>query len=336
MNSFNLGKFAAIKTAMFAVLAAGVLAASPAYASFQIADDVSLGFKFFADVTHSEDDADSGFHLKRSYVTLKAKVDSRTKLRLTLDQRSEDQADGKGGVLVKYAYVDYMLDGNSYARVGLLNTPYVGFAEAKLWGYRHVVSTFADYWKAQTSADLGASVAGALGDGLLEYQFSALNGEGYGNKVDGTGFAAAGRLNANLGKLMVGGFFHEERSRNGQTVRDYDPSRRGMFVGYNDGNYRLVAQYLTADDGAAATTFVDGVGFNIQGQARLSADGKWKLFGRYDEMDRKDDGNEDRFWLLGFSTTGKNGLTFSPNIRVEANNNAAPQTIVALNFQLKL
>jgi len=168
MNIFKGGTRASIKTVVSGVAVAAVLAATPAWASYQIADQVTLGAKFFADVTHSEDDMDSGFHLKRSYITLKAQVDGRTKLRVTLDQRSEDQSSSKGGVFVKYAYVDYTLDGNSTARIGLLNTPYVGYDEANLWGYRHVAPSFTDYWKAQTSADLGASVSGSLGDGYIE------------------------------------------------------------------------------------------------------------------------------------------------------------------------
>lgn len=322
--------------AALGLAAAGLMAAVPAHAAYQLGDNVSLGMKFFSDLTFSDNDADTGFHLKRSYVTLKAKVDDRLKLRLTLDQRDEDQAGAKGGVFVKYAYVDMELDANTTARLGLLDTPYVGYDEDVMWGYRFVAPTFTDQWGAQTSADLGASVMGAVRDGQVQYHVSVLNGEGYGNQTNGDGFALAGRVNVEVGdRVQVGGFFHEEKGRGG--VADYDPSREGLFAVYEDDRFRIAGQVLMADDNVAGQTFDTGRGYNVQGRLKLPKGDEAFAFGRYDRLDRKDTGNEESLFILGVSAKVGKALTLAPNIR-RLDTNAAPgaDQMLILNAQLDL
>ena len=326
------------KTALTGLCVAGILAAAPVQASYRLADGLTLSAKFFGDLTFSDNDADTGYHIKRSYITLKAKLDDRTKVRISLDQRNEDQSGAQGGVFVKYAYLDYMLDGNNTARIGLLNTPYVGFDEARFWGYRFVAPTFTDFWKAQTSADIGASLMGAARDGQVEYQLSLLNGEGYGNKTNGDGFALAGRANIDLGKVQAGGFFHEEKGRNG--VADYDPSRLGVFAFYEDERFRVGGQYLIADDnlptGSTAAVFDSGSGFNLQGRITLPKLADY-AFARYDRLDRMDNGNEESLLILGVSKKVGDRLIIAPNLRKLDNNGTnGSANMIAVHAQLKL
>ncbi len=327
-----------LKTVLSGLCVAGVLAAVPAQAGYRLADNLTLSAKFFGDLTFSDNDADTGYHIKRSYITLKSKLDDRTKVRISLDQRDEDQSGTKGGVFVKYAYLDYMLDGNNTARVGLVNTPYVGFDESRFWGYRFIATTFTDFWKAQTSADIGASLMGGMRDGQVEYQLSLLNGEGYGNKTNGDGFALAGRANIDLGRIQVGGFFHEEKGRNG--IADYDPSRLGAFAFYENERFRVGGQFLLADDNLPAASpvavFDSGSGFNVQGRITLPKLADY-AFARYDRLDRKDNGNEESLLILGVSKQVNDRLIIAPNLRKQdLNGTNGSVNIIAVHAQLKL
>jgi len=302
------GRWAAL--AGVAAVAGVVLTGGPA-AAYQIADGLTLNGKFYADATWSEHDDDSGFHLRRSYLMLKADVQPGLKARLTLDQRSEAET-----VFVKHAYVEKTLPHDMAVWAGLAGTPYVPYDEAHFWGYRYVERSFTDYWGMQSSTDLGASLLGTAAEGKVAYQVSLLNGEGYQNTPDGNGFALAGRGNLDQGNLHAGFFFHEERARGG--VTDYNPSREGIFAFWDDGSVRAGAQAVIADDGnAAGVPFDKARGLNFQGQIKLPTKARevW-AFGRWDDV-RPVKGSGHRFYgIAGIATEVAKGLTLAPNVRV--------------------
>ncbi|MFQ5507856.1 MAG: hypothetical protein ACE5FN_00810 [Leptospirillia bacterium] len=317
--------------AMLAGLAAAVLAfTSPAHA-IQLTPDWDLKGKFFADVTSSERDDDSGFHLKRAYVMLRGKLADGAKFGLTLDQRSEASAGGEG-VFVKHAYLSKSYKGILYT-AGLHGTPYVPWDEKHFWGYRFVENTFTDEWGAQTSSDLGVSAQGTGMQGKLDYHVALLNGEGYGNSTDGNGFAFAGRANIQIDALTVGLFLHDENHRNG--VRDFDPNRQVVFAFYETDTFRFGGQLMMLDDGTGAgTVYDDGDGYNLQGHYKLPKMTNAHVFARYDSIDiGTNAANADRsLWIVGLAKKVGENLTIAPNVK-EIDNGTVSNLIVGLHTQ---
>lgn len=313
-------------------LAAALCTPAPAGA-YRIAEGLDLNGKFFADVSVAENDADSGFHLKRAYIMLKAQLQPDLVARVTLDQRSEDDR-----VFVKHAYVALDLSDHTAVQAGLAGTPYVPYDEKNFWGYRFVAGTFTDMWGLQSSTDLGASVLGTASDGTLAYQVSLLNGEGYQNTPDGNGFAVAGRVNADVEKAHVGAWVHEERDRNG--TNRYDPSRIGLFGFYEDARVRVGGQVVLADDGRAGDTgaggavFDSGQGANVQGRVKLPANREVWAFGRFDTVELN---NGDRHMALaGVSLDVRPGLSVAPNLRLVDTGDSARGTELTVGVHAQL
>lgn len=140
------------------------------------------------DVSHADPDAGSPnganrFEVLRSYVNVEARLSESVSLRITPDlvlARSTDgNIDGSRLLRLKYAYLTFSPLGESLrVRVLMQQTPYVDFSN-KVWGYRVLGRDYLQIFTNTHSSDLGASVLGAVGSGLLEYQVMVANGEGY-------------------------------------------------------------------------------------------------------------------------------------------------------------
>jgi hypothetical protein len=314
------------------VLGLAVCVPAPADA-YGIAEGLDLNGRFFGDVSLAENDADSGFHLKRAYVMLKAQLQPGFAARLTLDQRSEDDR-----VFVKHAYVVKDLSDHTAIQVGLAGTPYVPYDDEHFWGFRFVANSFTQMWGLQTSADLGASLLGSASNGTVAYQATLMNGEGYQNTPDGNGFAVAGRLNADVEKAHVGAWGHLERDRDG--VTNYDPSRAGLFGFYEDAKVRVGGQIALANDGGAGNTgaggavFDSGVGVNVQGRVKLPASREAWAFARFDTVELN---TGDRHMVLaGASLDVMPGLAVAPNLRLVDTGDSARGTEVTVGVHAQL
>jgi hypothetical protein len=319
---------------------AAFLAVTPAHA-YQIADGLELNGLFFGDASYSDNDAKSGFHNKRNYVTLKAVLRPDADFRLTLDQSDE-----AGKVFVKYAYVEKRFTNGMAVQAGQVVTPMAPWDNGSFWGYRFVEQCFTQYWGALTTADLGASLKGKLAKDQVFYHVALLNGEGFQNTADGNGFAIAGQVGAETKGVHVGGYFHEERDRAG--VNHYNPSREGLYGFWEDEPYfRVGGQVMIVDDGPAAGTgagaaagakFDSGRGWNVQGRVKLPAKQRdvW-AFGRYDQIKEGNTGHK-FLAIAGFSTEMWPGLTVAPNVRLEDTGSAATGNdfTAAIHAQLAL
>ena len=310
--------------------AASMLWAAPAAASYQIAEGLTLSAKAFSDFTYAEEDATGGFHLKRTYVTLKGTREN-LKFRVTLDQKAEN-----GKVFVKYAYVDVAGPAASTVRLGQLNTPYVNWDEENFWGYRFVQDSFTQKAGLQTSADLGAGIMGQVRDGMVQYHISVLNGEGYQNPADGNGLALAGRVHVEVEDIKGGLFFHEEKKRNGTS--GYNPSRWGIFAFIEQEVFRIGATYVKADDGTAGV-WDSGDAINVQGHVKVPVKTReYWVFARYDALDMDALTPTSEFLVLGVSGTVGKSLTIAPNIKFEDDGvtPAINNTTIGVHAQVKL
>jgi hypothetical protein len=294
--------------ALGGLAAALVLGATPAHA-YKVNDQIELNAKLFADwSTGDNDDANDGFHLKRTYIEGRAHLAEGDTIRFTIDQKVED-----GNVFVKYAYWQHPIGGGASIKVGQTHTPLLDFDESHFWGYRFVAPAFADRVKAETSSDIGAAVTGKAGD-MVDYYVMVHNGEGYNHATDGQGYAVSGRVDVHTAGFHVGVFDHEEKTHGG--VQDYDPSRQLVYAFYDSDLFRLGGEYLMADDGDAATVFDSGTGYNVQGRVKVPVGDDTWAFARYDSVDKKDTGTDETFTVVGVAVPLSKGVTVAPNVQI--------------------
>lgn len=302
----------AIATAV-ASMAAGLLAATPAYA-IKVNDNLEVNGKVFANFisvdgkdTTAADDAASGFHFDRAYFEVRGKLTPEDMVRITLDQKAPD-----GQVFVKYAYWQHKYSDAFSIKAGQNHTPLVDYIQTEMWGHRYVQKTFSDYFGAETSSDLGVSAFGDGGDNF-DYYLSVMNGEGYTHKTDGAGYALMGRVEWHTAGAHVGLFGHSETDRDG--IDGYDPTRAEIYAWWENDVFMIGGQYLTADDGDYADTvgstakFNDGAGYNILTNIKVPALGdKTTVFLRYDSMDAKDTGEDHTLTIAGIEFEAAKGV----------------------------
>jgi len=284
--------------------------AVPALA-YEVAEGLTVNGRFFFDATLAETDALSGFHNKRNYIIVGARVDPKTTFHLTLDQRSEQDR-----VFVKYAYLERTVAPNVDVRGGMVPTPFTPFDNGEFWGLRFVEQAFTQFWGALTTADLGVGVAGRVpGATELIYDVAVMNGEGFQTTPDGAGLALAAHLGARANQLNVGGFLHEEADRGGN--RAVDPSREGLYAFWDDPRFRVGGQVVHMDEGGTGPLAFDGGdGFNLQGRVKLPmGTAETWVFGRYDWLDPSDAVSEASLVILGVVAQVGPKIRVAPNLR---------------------
>jgi len=325
----------AIATAV-ASLATGLLAATPAYA-VKVNDNLEVNGKVFANfisvdgkATSADDDAASGFHFDRTYLEVRGKLTPEDMVRITLDQKASD-----GQVFVKYAYWQHKYSDAFSIKAGQNHTPLVDYIQTEMWGHRYVQKTFSDYYGAETSSDLGVSALGKGGDNF-EYYVSAMNGEGYTHTPNGAGYALMGRVEWHAAGAHVGLFGHSETDRDG--VDGYDPTRAEIYAWWENKAFMIGGQYLTADDGDAATKFKDGTGYNVLTNIKVPAMGdKTTVFLRYDSMDEKDTGDDHTLTIAGIEFEAAKGVMLAVDYQSDDKGTAGSKSVdtIGVHSQFK-
>lgn len=146
-------------------------------------------------------DGYSEFAVDRVYVRADAQITKRLAARITLDADRLKATDASGApldtkyrVFVKHAYLEVkdVLPGIKL-RAGMIDTPYTPFYDA-FWGNRYITESFAKNQKLLETADLGVGAWGDHANGLVGWNVSLLNGEGYGNVEVDAGKAVQARV----------------------------------------------------------------------------------------------------------------------------------------------
>ena len=225
----------------------------------------------------------NGFHFTRTYLTLIKRFDEGHHFRLTLDQMVNHIGDnscpntagpsggncheaapfglsgfagsGRNAEFVKYAYYNHVFLPGLEVRLGQHQTPWIEYEEHR-WTYRFRGPVMVDEQNFQTSSDLGVSVLGKVLNNMVDYHISLQSGEGYQNTQDGRGLAALGRVSIEpFPGVIVSGFYHNERERNG--IEGFNPQRLLGNVEVYDpqgDRFKVNAQVVWADDGADTGT----------------------------------------------------------------------------------
>ena len=203
---------------------------------------------------HTTDNIQNGTQaeLKRFYIGIDHKFNDVFSANLTTDFRYNTNGTSKDVlVYVKKAYVQAKFSPALTVRVGAADLPWVPFDEG-VYGYRFVENTLIDRTKFGTSSDWGVHVLGTFAKGLVNYQLSAIDGNGYktltrnSNTID-----LEGRIDVHPIKnitLAVGGYTGKLGKSNDTVNVNHHATRFNALAAYTDKRIRAGVEYFHAKD----------------------------------------------------------------------------------------
>lgn len=252
----------------------------------------------------------NSFALKRWYFTVKSSLSEDLDFRGTTDVRT---VEGNGLTpFVKYAYLDWSVQPGLSLRAGVHQTGWQNYVN-KVWGYRGVAKTMAQYQGHVSMADLGATLTADLPSNFGQAAVGILNGTGYRNletdqfkdltgQLRLTPFANGGGA---LAPLQVAGHVYS-----GKYADERTRQRWGGMVAYDGGGYTLAVNYESRKNGEAEAAGVSG--FGTLRVATVPAVGTFELLGLVDvyEVDGAEDGQMVRS-ILGLAYQPTDNVTLS-------------------------
>jgi hypothetical protein len=227
--------------------------------------------------------------LKRFYVGVDHKFSDVFSANVTTDFRYNSNGTSKDVlVYVKKAYLQAKLSPAFFVRVGSADLPWVPFVEG-LYGYRFVENTLIDRTKFGTSADWGVHVGGTLGNGLVSYAASAINGAGYKTLSRSSDtLDLEGRVSVNPIKsitLGVGGYTGKLGKSAGNLPDSATPHRATRFnavAAYTNKRVRAGIEYFAAKDWNNVATVASDKSNGWSAFGSFAFNPNMALFGRYD------------------------------------------------------
>lgn len=243
------------------------------------------------------------FGLDRVYVRAAGDINDRLAARVTLDANhlkatalpdgSEVTVDTRLRVFVKHAFLEWKDAAPGVKmRFGMVETA-IGPYSDEYWGHRFLSESFSNLALGLSTADLGISAQGNHGDGLVEWQLNAVNGEGYSKVEVDSGKMGQGRVTVNplAGsdnvKLPITGFvaYHTSPVEDGDTL-------------YALGSAAIEHDYVQVwgQYGLRRQGDVTGMGYSIFLMPRVPDVGNLIL--RYDSFDPDTEVEDDASTLL--------------------------------------
>lgn len=295
-------------------------------------DNTSVNGRMYFDVTNVDNKANgvrvpgggngTSFDIKRFYVGIDHTFNNIFSANVTTDT-TYDGATGAGQVYLKKAYLQAKFAPELTLRLGSADLPWVPYVE-DLYGMRYFENVMIDRTKFGTSADWGIHVLGSLFDGIVNYDFAAINGGGYKHIPTGGGtnradsFDFEGRVSAvyegfNLG---AGGYTGKLGTAYGTTT--YHTADRFNVIGaYVADGLRVGVEYFNANDYSAALVSTPGIGDSAHGVSTFASYNflpQWGVFGRYDTVDTNTKtvpGKNNEYYTFGVSYSPTKIVDFS-------------------------
>ena len=220
--------------------------------------------------------------LKRFYIGVDHKFSDVFSANITTDFRYNANGTSKDVlVYVKKAFLQAKLNPAFAVRIGAADLPWVPFVEG-VYGYRFVENTLIDRTKFGTSSDWGVHVLGGFGNGLVNYQISAINGASYktlsrsSNTID-----LEGRIDVHPVKpivLALGGYTGKLGKSNDTVNVNHRAERWDALAAYTDKRLRAGVEYFWAKNWNNITTAA------LPNPAPLTPNDKsrgWSAFGSF-------------------------------------------------------
>jgi hypothetical protein len=235
----------------------------------------------------------TNFDIKRFYIGIDHTFDSMFSANVTTDT-TYDGTTGAGQIYIKKAYLQAKIDPLLTIRLGSADLPWVPYSEG-IYGYRYLENTLIDRTKFGTSADWGVHALGSAFNGILNYDFAAVNGGGYkkipvgsdANRFDQLDFE--GRISAVYDgfNVAVGGYTGKLGTVSGVSTL-HDANRYDALAAYVADGLRLGVEYFGASnisngDALVNTALGDGA-HGVSGFGSYTFLPQWAVFGRYDSV----------------------------------------------------
>ncbi|MGI9169643.1 MAG: porin [Caulobacteraceae bacterium] len=155
-------------------------------------NNTTLGGRMFADVSGINNfsngvrQPNSGvdYDIKRLYIIVDHKFNDTFSANVTTDF-IYDSGSSATQLFIKKAYLQAKINDALVFRAGASDLPWVPFAES-LYGYRYVEKTLIDRVNFGTSTDWGLHAFGTLPGGVVSYQVSVVDGNGFRKPATGT------------------------------------------------------------------------------------------------------------------------------------------------------
>jgi hypothetical protein len=264
------------------------------------ADNTKIGMTVFSDLSNIDQSPGpnkingTGFDIKRAYVSIDHTFNSMWSANLTVDFAPNGivlnggtfgAGTLQGSEAIKYAYLQAKFNNAFIVQVGAAKMPWIPFDE-DIYGYRFIDKVIIDHNKFGNSADWGVNAHGDLGNGLLDYSVSVVDGAGYKNPVRSQTMDVEGRVNINYhGFVGAIGGYAGSLSNNIQAIPPnafQTANRFNALIAYTDPRIRAGFEYFEANNWKVTTkkTPDKAEGYSVFGSFMFMP--MWSVFGRYD------------------------------------------------------
>jgi hypothetical protein len=283
-------------------------------------NDTKIGATMFADastITNKSDgvktpQSGTDFDIKRMYFILDHKFNDTWSFNFTTDFNYDSGPAAATQLYIKKAYLQAKLAPELTVRAGSADLPWIPFVEG-LYGYRYVEQTLIDRTKFGTSADWGVHAFGTFG-GILSYQFSVIDGEGYKKPAIGTSnrtnaVDVEGRVSATYKHFTaaVGGYDGKLGNAVEGTPTYNTAERFDALAAYTDSKVRLGFEYLWARYWADVKQSNPALrntteGYSVFGSYNITR--KFGVFGKYEWVKPKETTTptfDDEYFNVGVS-----------------------------------
>jgi hypothetical protein len=230
-----------------------------------------------------EVDDQTGFWIRRGYLTFDARIADEwsARLRFEFNSPGDFETDSRLEPFVKDAHLAWKRDGQELY-LGLASSPTFEFVEG-FWGQRPIEKTPTDLYRMGSSRDTGVAYKGAVRDGRVFYH--AMLGNGSGDRSETN---EGKKIMAGLGfrptDALVAQFYADYEDRPGET----DRNTLQVFAGWTGSRSRYGLQYAVQNREVEAAP--------DENVAVASAFGVWQLTDRgalVARYDRSFDGYSD-------------------------------------------
>ena len=261
--------------------------------------NTTVGGRVFADVSGINNfsngvrQPNSGvdYDIKRFYLIFDHKFNDVFSANLTTDFTYDSGPAAATQLFIKKAWLQAKVNDALIFRAGANDLPWVPFVE-NLYGYRFVENTLIDRTKFGTSTDWGLHAFGSLADGIVSYQVSVIDGEGF--KKPATGIAnrtdsvdVEGRLSATYDHFTIGvGGYDGKLGHDVVGTPTFNTAQRfNAVVAYVNDRFRLGGEFFWAKNWNDVTQVNPLLTNTSEGYSAFGAFNftpKIAIFGRYD------------------------------------------------------
>jgi hypothetical protein len=261
--------------------------------------NTTVGGRVFADVSGINNfsngvrQPNSGvdYDIKRFYLIFDHKFNDVFSANLTTDFTYDSGPAAATQLFIKKAWLQAKVNDALIFRAGANDLPWVPFVE-NLYGYRFVENTLIDRTKFGTSTDWGLHAFGSLADGIVSYQVSVIDGEGF--KKPATGIAnrtdsvdVEGRLSASYDHFTIGvGGYDGKLGHDVVGTPTFNTAQRfNAVVAYVNDRFRLGGEFFWAknwNDVTQPNPLLTNTSQGYSAFGSFNFTPKIAIFGRYD------------------------------------------------------